>query len=136
MKNRISPFVVAGAVFSLCLPGFTQAQPVFQQTLAIGGTELITLRGKTKEEVATRADIIYSRLVWILADSTLSRRDIWIKLKNHDPSIYVKDRLLITVMPQDSAYNQTTMQKQAQIWRMRFSETLPILKSVNPPTKP
>ena len=135
MRNQITYCVLAGIALSTCLLAHAQLTPSFQQTLAIGGTELITIRGQSKEDVRVRADIIYSRLAWILADSTLTRRDIWIKMTTSEPAIYVKDKLLVTVMPQDSAYNETTPDKQAQIWRIRFAETLPILKSADPPSK-
>ncbi|WP_309686115.1 hypothetical protein [Armatimonas sp.] len=135
MRNQIAAYVLVGVALSHCLLAHAQLPPPFQQTLAIGGTELITIRGRSQEDVRVRADIIYARLAWILADSTLARRDIWIKMTTSEPAIYVKDKLLVTVMPQDSAYNETTPDKQAQIWRIRFAETLPILKSADPPTK-
>lgn len=135
MRKQIASYVLAGIALSSCLLAYAQLTPSFRQTLAIGGTELITIRGQSKEDVRVRADIIYARLAWILADSTLARRDIWIKMTSSEPAIYVKDKLLITVMPQDSAYNETTPDKQAQIWRIRFAETLPILKSADPPSK-
>ncbi|WP_395141534.1 hypothetical protein [Armatimonas sp.] len=135
MRKQIAAYVLVGAVLSHCLLAHAQLPPSFQQTLAIGGTELITIRGQSQEDVRIRADIIYARLAWILADSTLSRHDIWVKMTSSEPAIYVKDRLLITVMLQDSNYNDTTPNKQAQIWRGRFAETLPMLKSADPPSK-
>ena len=133
MRKRIPCLIIAGTLLSPTLLSYGQTKPIYQQTLAVGGTELITLRGETKEAVATRVDILYSRLVWILADATLAQDDIWIDFTQVDPSIYVKKRLLITVMSQDSKYNQSTPSKQAEVWRKRFAETLPLLKSIDPP---
>ncbi|WP_395089621.1 hypothetical protein [Armatimonas sp.] len=135
MRNQIASYVLVGVALSHCLLAHAQLPPSFQQTLAIGGTELITIRGQTEADVRVRADIIYARLAWVLADSTLSRRDIWVKMTSSEPAIYVKNRLLITVMPQDSTYNGTTPNKQAQIWKDRFAETLPMLRSADPPSK-
>ncbi len=134
MRNRITPIVLAGSMlFAELSSQAQQTKPVYQQTLAVGGTELITIRGDTEKAVVERADIIYSRLVWILADASLARRDVWIDFTQTDPSVYVKNQLLITVMVQDAQYNQSTPVKQAEVWRRRFSETLPILKSIDPP---
>lgn len=132
MRNQIPSLLFAGAMLSLSPLSQAHTKPVSQQTLAVGGMELITLRGETAEAVATRADILYSRLVWILADSSLAPRDIRVDFTQTDPSIYVKNLLLITVMPQDAKYNQSTPGKQAEVWRKRFAETLPILKSIDP----
>ena len=134
MKQVIS-LIFAGTLLSTTLLSHAQTKPVYQKTLAVGGMELITIRGDSEKAVAARADILYSRLVWILADASLARRDIWIDFTQSDPSIYVKKRLLITVMLQDAQYNQSTPEKQAEVWRQRFSETLPILKSLDPPSK-
>ena len=135
MRNQATALIFAGTLLSLTQLSHAQTKPVYQQTVAIGGMELITLRGDSEKAVAARADILYSRLVWILADSTLARRDIWIDFSQNDPAIYVKKRLLITVIPPDYQFNQSTAEKQADIWRQRFSETLPLLKSADPPPK-
>ena len=131
--KQVTSLIFAGALLSSTLLGHAQTKPVYQQTLAVGGTELITIRGDSEKAVAARADVLYARLVWILADASLARRDIWIDFRQSDPAIYVKNRLLVTVTPPDFQFNQSTPEKQAEVWRQRFAETLPILKSLDPP---
>jgi hypothetical protein len=101
----------------------------FQRTLSIGGTELITLRGDTQESLDKRADIVYDRLNYILAENDLKAEDIVIVMEKNDPVLYVRKHLLITVTSQDATYNQLTQEKQSQIWHKRFCETLPELST-------
>ncbi len=106
---------------------------MFHETLGIGGTELITLRGPTQEGVHERADVLYLRLNAILSDSTLESEDIQVRKIPSGTAIFAKERLFVTVTPRDGAYNQTTCEKQAQAWCKRLAETLPTLKSAERP---
>jgi hypothetical protein len=140
MKKQFLAFLtvgisIMGTTIFLSLPSEAQSSPSFQNTLTIGGTELITLRAETQASVDKRANILYDRLVYILSDPKLSNRDVHIQKTSSEIAIYVKNRLLVTVTPQDALYNQTTPEKQAQQWSKRLSETLPILKVSDFPAK-
>jgi hypothetical protein len=104
-------------------------QTVFKNTLSIGGTEMITLRGDSQASVDNRADILTNRINYILGEPNLTADDIVIVMEKNDPVLYVRKHLLVTVTTQDAAYNQLTQEKQADIWLQKFRETLPELST-------
>lgn len=109
---------------------------VYHCPLAIGGTEILILRGDTLAEVNRRADIVLARLNEMLGDATLTGDDVQVKLSGKEQAIFVKEKLLLTVTLQDAKYNQTTVEKQAMAWRERLAEVLPTLKATEiPPAK-
>lgn len=109
---------------------------VYQCPLAIGGTEILILRGDTLAEVERRADIVLARLNQMLGDATLTGEDVQVKLSGKEQAIFVKEKLLLTVTLKDAKYNQTTVEKQATAWRDRLAEILPTLKATDiPPAK-
>ena len=123
-----------GAALSLVLlAAFGQsaanARLTYHETIGIGGSELITLRGSNMLEIHERVGILHSRLNWILADPTLTEEDIRVRKTADGMAIFAKDRLLVTVMAQDAEYNQTTPEKQADEWCEHFARTLPSLRS-------
>ena len=135
MKQKMTLWAISAAAGLIAL-GAAGASATFYKTLGIGGTELITLRGFSEEAVDTRAEILYSRLNIILSDSNLSATDVQVRKVGADPVIYVKDRLFVTVTPQDAAFNQITQPKQAAAWQERLAKTLPTLNSSGlPPGK-
>ena len=131
--NRKNTLITLAAM--ALIAGATSAAPMYQKTVGLGGSELITLRGSSQESVDQRVETLHTRLNWILADPTLQPADIRIRLSGKDQAIYAKDRLLLTVTTQDAAYNQTTPEKQAIAWRDRLAQVLPSLKaSARPPS--
>jgi len=111
------------------------ARVSFQKTLAIGGTELITLRSDSQKDLDRRVDIIGARLNEILGDPTLAAADVQIKPNGKETAIYVKDQFLITVTSEDAKYNMTTVENQAKEWCARLAEVLPTLKAVGIPPR-
>jgi len=130
-KNTITTLVALTLLTGIT--GVASAKDVYRKTVGMGGTELITFRGPSKESVEQREQLLFTRLTWILADPTLQSSDVRVRLVNKEQAIYVKDRLLMTVTTQDAAYNQTTPEKQAIAWRDRLAQTLPTLKSTDRP---
>lgn len=128
MKNRVSTCLVVMAIMSHTLPLQATINTVFTKILSVGGVDLITLRGSSTESVRVRSEVIEDRLVSILSDPDLAAGDVQIRHINTDYSIYVKNQPLITVTPQDSAYNQNSQEKQAQIWQEILAKKLPLVK--------
>jgi hypothetical protein len=135
--NKTTLFVATSAICTLFFaPKTAFSRLMFQETIGMGGSELITLRGSNMRDIHERVAILHSRLSWILADPTLTGDDVQIRKMPDGPAIFVKNRLFVTVMPQDAQYNETTVDIQAQEWRERLAETLPSLRSSERITTP
>ena len=137
MKKQGTRFFILGTlimsstlVISTNVSAITRT--VFRETISVGGVYLITLRGNSEKSVENRKNILEDRLIDILADSNLQSSDVSVAKLYSDYAIYVKRRLLVTVTPQDSAYNQTTPEKQANTWREQLAKSLPQVKVLDP----
>ena len=97
----------------------------YQKTLIAGETEIITIRGEEEKALAKRYEIVEDRLNWIISEPKLSAEDVIIKTDNKETTIYVKERLFITVTAQDGLYNQMTVQQQAENWQKKLAQVLP-----------
>ena len=135
--NKSTLFAVSSAILlSLLAPGSAHSRLTYHETIGMGGSELITLRGSNMIDIHERVGILHSRLSWILADSALSAADIQVRKTPDSMAIYAKNRLFVTVTAQDAEYNQTTIKKQARKWCEHLSETLPSLRSSERITTP
>ena len=137
MKKQGTRFFILGTlimsstlVISTNVSAITRT--VFRENISVGGVYLITLRGNSEKSVENRKNILEDRLIDILADSNLQSSDVSVAKLHSDYAIYVKRRLLVTVTPQDSAYNQTTPEKQANTWREQLAKSLPQVKVLDP----
>jgi hypothetical protein len=134
--NRISLFVTSCVILASSIaPKAAYSRLMYQETIGMGGSELITLRGSNMRDIHERIGVLHARLSWILSDSTLTSDDVQIRKMTEGSAVYVKNRLFVTVMAQDAEYNQTTPEKQAEEWREHLAQTLPSLTSSGRITK-
>ena len=98
--------------------------------VAVGSTLMFKIRvaadGKTVQE---RVDQVNDRLPDILAAKKIKASDIKAvpvdKKKDSNVNIMVKDKLLVTVTPEDGKANGFTVKKQADEWVKSLRKTLP-----------
>ncbi len=98
----------------------------------VGGVHLLTVRARESGmSVKQRADRITDRLRFILADPNLRPSDVHVvPLGNDNAKIRVKNRLLVTVTPEDarlSSRNKMTSLELAHSWARHLRSTLPQL---------
>jgi peptidylprolyl isomerase len=73
-----------------------------------------------------RGDIIQQRLVEILSQQNLAPSDVTVRNTRSGPTIYVRDRLLLTVDAATArANNNSTPDALARIWARRLADVLP-----------
>ena len=128
MKAKNTTRLIATALLALSLSQVATAQLDFQRTITVGGIELITLRGDNEQKLVKRCDTLYERLPWILSDTSLTANDINIRVTTNELTIFVKNRLFVTITDIDAKYNQNSMEKQAEIWKKSLSNSLPLVK--------
>lgn len=134
MKKRMTCLTPLALVVS-CLLGAAPAALADEGDIAVGGEFLFRIRAAASgQSVKQRADTVTERLVDILADQTLTTSDVHlVPQKDKTVRMMVKERLLVTVTPDDGKPNQKTAVQQAQIWASRVRIVLP---QVNAKTNP
>ncbi len=106
--------------------------------VAVGSTLMFKIRvaadGKTVQE---RVDQVNERLPDILASKKIRPSDIKAvpvdKKKDANINIMVKDRLLVTVTPEDGKANGVSVKKQAEDWVKSLRKTLPKVNALPNP---
>jgi hypothetical protein len=121
-----------------CLPATAQSQDPNDGIIAIGGEMLLRIRVPADgKSVKQRADDITDRLPVILGDSQLRPENIVAtKGAKNTMKIMVKDRLLLTVTPEDGKANGLTTAQQAQIWLKSLRRVLPTINAKPNPNGP
>lgn len=114
-----------------CLLLFAGRVEAQSADVAVGGELLFRIRaaaeGKTAQQ---RADQVTERLPDILGDSNLQASDITLTPDTGGKyKILVKQRLLVTVTPEDGKVNGITAQKQAAIWLAQIQKILPLVNA-------
>lgn len=128
MRTRITTTLLTLALLAVPYSLHAQDATRYQQTIAVGGTELLTLHSDDEAELLSRCAILYGRLPWILADAKLEARDVHVRRSGTETMIYVKNRLFVTVMDEDAQANQNTPSLQAGAWRAQLALALPLVR--------
>lgn len=125
MVKSVISVVVVGTLLSGAVSAQTDAGKV-----TVGGVALFTFRssagGYTPQQ---RADTTYDRLREILSDPTFKATDITVRTaRDGTAMIFVKEKLLTTIVKAEAAANLTQPSPLAERWAKHLRKVLPGLK--------
>ncbi len=114
----------------LLVGAFAQAY----RDITVGGKFIFRLRaGTATMSLEQRAQMVEERLIEILGQPVhpeqITLREV---KKDHQYEIYVRGRLLVTVLPEDGRAENTTVSRVANRWLEQIRRNLPPV-SANPP---
>jgi hypothetical protein len=122
-RTSLSLFLLGiGGLLTLSLPARAE-----DGIVAVGGEFLMRIRaGSTGMTAEQRAQAVTDRLTVILGDALIRPADVRpVTADKKTVKILVKNRLLVTVTPEDGKANGLSAMQQANVWVKQLRSVLP-----------
>jgi hypothetical protein len=118
----LSAVAIALAVLAL-VPGHAAAAV---EDIIVGGVLVLRVRaGGDGLSAAQRGVLLHQRITNALSIGPVTPEQITMRVIKGDPAIYVRDVLIITVVPEDARLNGMTREALASLWLQNLRRALP-----------
>lgn len=96
------------------------------EEIVVGGIVVLRVRaGGDGVSAAQRGVILHQRITNALSIGRVTPEQITVRVIGGDPAIYVRDVLIITVLPEDAQLNGMTREALADLWLQNLRRALP-----------